>query len=167
MPIYKKWYAKSGVLYQPRRVVYDFLFIWFGIVYLLVLSFLKPNLFIWISVFMVLAIGGRFLLEFKRFGWLGEPVVLFLDNKIIVNTKSSFSKGVSIQVDIYADDVVHIVGVENLRFIRLIGKDRPNRELKLNYSQRLIKYITKKLAKKHKIVIEDYPSFMSQCRGDY
>jgi hypothetical protein len=111
-------------------------------------------------LFLILINVGNFLKDLKKFGWLGKPVLYFSENKIILYTLNE-----SIEINIFLNDEIHIVGIKNQRFIRFINKNKGNRELKLN--QRLIKFVVNRLKKNHKVIYEDYPSLLSQFRRDF
>lgn len=146
----------------------DFLSIWFSIIFTVTLYFLEPvtnfpYFFHMMCLFIAIPIIN-FYRSFRKFGALGCPVLSFSTSKIILYGQESSS-----EVNVYADDEVHIVGLKNNRFIRFVNKKHGNRELKLNkpISQKLIRFIVNRLKNKHKVIHEDYPNILSQFRGDF
>jgi hypothetical protein len=68
-------------------------------------------------------------------------VLYFSERKIIL-----YNLNDAIEINIFLNDEIHIVGIKNQRFIRFNNKSKGNRELKLN--QRLIKFVVNRLKKK-------------------
>ena len=121
MLLNKQWYVKDSKLYRPKTVRNELLVIWFYIIFTITLYFLEPvtnfPYGFYVMWFLIAIVIINFYKNYRKFGFLGHPVLSFAKDKMTI-----YGRDYSSEIVVYDDDDIYIVGLKNNRFVRFVNK---------------------------------------------